>query len=74
MLLLVLSRPSLRDCFVFTGEKDSFGSEMVVTKTMSLDSVEPLQLEGGEQFTAGGATVEVTARLKGGFCGSSCCC
>lgn len=58
----------------FCWEKGSFGAAMTVTNIMGLDSVEPLRLESEEEFTAGGATVSVSARLKGGFCSSSCCC
>jgi hypothetical protein len=36
--------------------------------------VESLHLKDGDALTAGGASVHITARLKGGFCQSSCCC
>lgn len=57
----------------FCWSKD-WGSAMVSKVTMSMDNVESLRLRGGELLTAGGAEVDVTAKLKAGFCQSSCCC
>lgn len=57
----------------FCWSKD-WGSAMENTVTMALDSVESLHLKDGDALTAGGASVHITARLKGGFCQSSCCC
>jgi hypothetical protein len=57
----------------FCWSKD-WGSAMESKTTMAMDNVESLRLQGGETLTAGGAGVEVSAKLKSGFCQSSCCC
>lgn len=51
-----------------------WGSAMESMTTMTMDNVEALRLKGGETLTAGGAGVDVSAKLKAGFCQSSCCC
>lgn len=51
-----------------------WGAEMESTATMPMHGIESLRLKGEQTLTAGGAAVDVTAKLKSGLCHSSCCC
>ena len=53
----------------FCWDKAGFGSGMTSSEELPLISVDSLH-----ELSAGGATATVSAGLKSGYCGSSCCC